>query len=150
MLMLSISGNRGHLNYVSDDLPFLPEVRIGGICSGPGEGELAGLQALCARAGFSPKVYPSWTTMLDGERPDLAVVCGPFQEHASMCAEGFMRSIPVFCEKPVALDLDQLDGLRAAWSASGVGFLPCWVCATILPSSRRGPWWRPVKSETPG
>ncbi len=122
---ICIAGSRGHLGYVFDALPLLPSVRIVGIHAAD-RSELADLERRCAAAGAEPEVGDDWPALLDTQGPDAVVVCGPFEEHAAMCVTAFERDVHVFCEKPVALTLDELGALRAAFdiasARSGVHF----------------------------
>jgi len=56
--------------------------------------------------------------MLDRLQPDIVTVCGPFELHAEMTAEALQRGSHVFCEKPVALTLEQLAMVKTAYAAS--------------------------------
>src|SRR5438093_2838580 len=56
--------------------------------------------------------------MLDRAKPDMVVVCGPFEMHATMCVDAIERGIHVLSEKCVALTAQDLDRLRKACAAS--------------------------------
>lgn len=114
-MRICVAGSRGHLDYLFDALPALPTVRIVGIHAAD-PNEFAALRDRCRDSALSHA--RGWETLLDAERPDIAVVCGPFEEHAAMCVAAFERGISVFCEKPVALTLSELSVLRAAWESS--------------------------------
>ena len=122
---ICIAGNRGHLGYVFDALPTLASVRIAGIHAAD-RAELAELQGRCRAVGADPATGDDWPALLDARKPDVAVVCGPFEDHAAMCIAAFERDMHVFCEKPVALTLDELAALSAAFAAasarSGIHF----------------------------
>jgi predicted dehydrogenase len=60
--------------------------------------------------------------MLDQQEPDNVVVCGPFELHAQMCIDAFERGMHVFCEKPVALNWEEFDALKAAYQNVSVHF----------------------------
>jgi predicted dehydrogenase len=89
-MRICIAGSRGHLDYVFDELPLLPGLRVAGIHAGDAA-ELYALRRLCAGVGAG------WAELLDAEKHGIAVVCGPFEEHAAMCLEAFARGIHVFC-----------------------------------------------------
>ncbi|MBQ8510091.1 MAG: Gfo/Idh/MocA family oxidoreductase [Clostridia bacterium] len=81
------------------------------------EGTEAALEVVKKR-GFAPKLYDNYITMLDEERPDIAIVNPQFTENADVAIAALERGIHVFCEKPLAPDLASLDRLDAACKAS--------------------------------
>ncbi|MBN1371711.1 MAG: Gfo/Idh/MocA family oxidoreductase [Anaerolineaceae bacterium] len=121
-LTLCIIGERGHTNYVLDGLKDLPHARVAGISPGGAAEGVEFLNAALHCMGHEPRLYAEYRQMLDRERPDLLCVIGPFERHAEMCLEAFARGIPVLCEKPVALTLDELARLRDAWQVNPVPF----------------------------
>ena len=100
-MKLCMIGTRGHNGYVHAGMEQLTDVQV---------------------VATSDGLSDDWLAMLDAERPDLLSVAGPFEKHADICIEAFRRGIHVFCEKPVAMTLDELDRVRAAHEASGVHF----------------------------
>ncbi|MBQ8311365.1 MAG: Gfo/Idh/MocA family oxidoreductase [Clostridia bacterium] len=73
---------------------------------------------------FDPAIpyFASWNEMLDKTHPDLAVsspVFGLTGEIVIACAK---RGINVFCEKPVAGTLEDLERVKAAVRSSGIRF----------------------------
>ncbi|MFZ6029519.1 MAG: Gfo/Idh/MocA family protein [Chloroflexota bacterium] len=121
-MKVCIIGNRGHLNYAFAGLPVLPDVEVAAISAGTAEDDPASLQALCQKLGHAPQVYEDWKVMLARVRPQIAVVCGPFELHAAMSQAAIEQGIHVFCEKPVALSLDELARLQAAYTQADVHF----------------------------
>ena len=113
-LKLALIGARGHVGYVFKALPDLPEVDLCAVSSGSGESAEPLVQNAEAK-GFSPKVFDDYLALLDAAKPDVVSVCGPFELHAKMCCEALERGISVFCEKPIALELADLDMIRAAY-----------------------------------
>ena len=113
-MKLCLIGDRGHVNYVFQSLPEVPEVRIAGVSMGCQDSP-DDLLTRCAEAGFQPPVFDDWRAMLDNVQPELVCVCGPFETHAEMCAECLRRGIHVFCEKPVAIDLESFTELERVY-----------------------------------
>jgi len=107
-------GARGHSGYVTGALPSLPDVHLAAICSGDGA-EPVVLRRLAG--SFHPQEYPDWRKMLDREAPDILCVDGPFEFHAEMCVEALQRNIHVFCEKPIALSLEDLARVEKAFAS---------------------------------
>lgn len=117
-MKLCMIGNRGHNSYVWAGLQRLPQVRVVGISPGTPEDDVAPLQMACDNLGQSPEVFDDYRVMLDRLKPDVVSVVGPFELHAAMSAEALKRGIHVFCEKPVALTLEQLAMLKEVYAAS--------------------------------
>ena len=111
---LALIGARGHVGYVLRVLKDLPEVSVCAVSSGSSE-SAEPLAGNCRNLGHDPKIYDDYISMLDMEKPDIVSVCGPFELHAKMCCDCLERNISVFCEKPIALSLDELEQIRAAY-----------------------------------
>ena len=60
------------------------------------------------------KPYASLDAMLDAEKPDVLHICTPHYLHASMALNALERGIHVLIEKPCAVNLQELELLRAA------------------------------------
>lgn len=113
-MKLCMIGARGHSYYVLKDLPVLKDVKLTAVASGD-----AGPSNLVKRAEqWQPRAYADWREMLDREQPDILSVDGPFELHAAMSIEALKRNIHVFCEKPIALNLDDLAAIRKAYEGS--------------------------------
>lgn len=121
-MRLCMIGDRGHNDYVLAGLEEMPHVRVVGLSPGTEEDDIDRLRAWCAGHGHSPRVFADYRRMLDELAPEVLSVCGPFELHAEMCLEAFRRGIHVFCEKPVATTLEDLEALRAAHGEAGVHF----------------------------
>ena len=120
-MKLCMVGVRGHNSYVLSGLP-LTDVSVAGLCTAAPEDDPAGLLSKCRDLGHEPEVWEHPAEMLDAVGPDLVSIAGPFARHAEISVEAFRRGIHVFCEKPVALTLEQLDEVAEAREAAGVHF----------------------------
>ncbi len=114
-------GIRGHNNYVLSGLP-LTEVSVAGVCTAAAGDDPQGLLSKCRDLGHEPGVWEHPAEMLDAVEPDLLSIAGPFHRHAEISVEAFRRGIHVFCEKPVALTLEELEEVAEARQAAGVHF----------------------------
>lgn len=121
-MRIVIIGVRGHHHYVFDELAKLPEVEIVGVSSGCSD-DIAPLVAKCKAAGLAPAVYDDYSAMLDELKLDAVVINGPFNLHAQMSIDALERGLHVFCEKPVALTLADLERLEATYSRTAGLFL---------------------------
>ena len=113
-MKLCMIGARGHSYYVLNDLPVLSNVKLSAVASGDADPS----SLLKSAAQWQPRAYDNWREMLDREQPDILSVDGPFELHAEMCIEALKRNIHVFCEKPIALNLDDLAAIRKAYETS--------------------------------
>ena len=120
-MKLCMVGVRGHNNYVLSGLP-LTEVSVAGVCAAAPEDDPAGLLSKCRDLGHEPGVWDDPAEMLDAAGPDLLSIAGPFHRHAEISIEAFRRGIHIFCEKPVALTLDELDEVAEERETAGVHF----------------------------
>ena len=120
-MKLCMVGVRGHNSYVLSGLP-LTDVSVAGLCTAAAGDDARGLLTRCRDLGHEPRVWDQPAEMLDAVEPDLVSIAGPFHRHAEICVEAFRRGVHVFCEKPVALTLEQLDEVAAAREAAGVHF----------------------------
>jgi len=112
MIDVCIIGDRGHLGYVFRDLPDLPDVSISGISSGTHEDDPDSLKAICQSLGHNPVLYDDWREMLPALRPEIVVVCGPFELHTEMSLTALSLGAHVFCEKPAAITWEDYQRLK--------------------------------------
>lgn len=64
------------------------------------------------------RVYTDYLAMLDTEKPDAVHICTPHHLHAPMVVAALEREIHVLCEKPIAINEEQLAELHRAVGAS--------------------------------
>lgn len=87
----------------------------------------SGLSArrLAERAGFERAVSGA-DAVIDDPDVEVVVIATPHDTHAALAAQALRAGKHVFCEKPLALTMDELDDVEAAWRESGrvlfVGF----------------------------
>ena len=118
-------GLLGAGNFVKATL--LPAIKESGI--GP-------IEVICSAGGTSarfladkhkiPKVSTSATEVINDPNVDLVMIATPHDTHADLVVEALEAGKHVFCEKPLAMTMEELDRIEAAWEASGkvlqVGF----------------------------
>ena len=110
-------GSRGHCGYVFESIAEVPELTLAAVSPGCGD-DPSRLLAMAEKAGFHPALHQDWRVMLDEAAPDVVCIDGPFDMHASMCIEALKRNIHVFCEKPIALTMEDLNRIREAHKKS--------------------------------
>ncbi len=113
-MKIAVTGNLGHLNYLFEDLPKLPQCQVVAAASAGGSPPERTIRALAELKLPQPELFGDHQTMLDKVRPDIVVIGGPFEERALMCQYAIERNIAVFTEKPAAITLEELDELEAA------------------------------------
>src|SRR5688500_4482765 len=111
-MKLAMIGTRGHYETILRELRQLPNVRVVGVSDGSAPDTIEPIVTWCRENGHSPVAMQDWRAMLDATRPDVAVVCGPFELHAAMCVEAVRRGVHVLVEKPAALTLEDLAAVR--------------------------------------
>ena len=119
-MKIAMIGYRGHWGYVLRDLARLPEVEIAAVSGG---GDPVEPMAETVRKYYSGEfaLYDDCCKMLDEVPCDLVVVDGPFHEHAAMCIEALKRNCHVFCEKPIALTMEELSKIQETYDAARPG-----------------------------
>jgi len=82
-------------------------------------------QAFVEKAGTG-KAFTDWREMYDEIKPDMVFICIPPYAHGEIEFETIKRGIPMFVEKPVALDLELArkirDEVEKASLITAVGF----------------------------
>ena len=114
-MKLAMIGVRGHNGYILGTLDQLPKVDVAGVCSGADD-DAAPMVKRLNDAGYQPRVFDDYRLMLDEVQPEIVTVAGPMELHAQMCIAAIERGAHVFCEKPIALTLQELDDIEAAWA----------------------------------
>jgi predicted dehydrogenase len=109
---VAMIGTRGHFRTVLREMQSMPSLRVVALCDGGDS--VAPIAAWCRENGHTPEMFDDHRAMLDAARPELLVIDGPFESHASMCIDAVARGVHVITEKPAALTLAELDALSAA------------------------------------
>ncbi|MFW5844627.1 MAG: Gfo/Idh/MocA family protein [Planctomycetota bacterium] len=118
MTRIAIIGNCGHGGgYVLKQLHTTPDAQVVGISPSAAD-DLDRLAEACAAAGQRPERCGDRAAVLALE-PDLVVVDSVIGHHAADCIAALRAGCHVFCEKPCATTLAELDAVEHAWRASG-------------------------------
>ena len=107
-MKICFSGGSGHSGSVIAALSRLPGAEPAGYCKTYEEERMNAIRPL------NLPEYPSLETMLEEVQPDILVSDGMFCRHTPDALVALRRGIPVFCEKPVSVSLDQFESLREA------------------------------------
>ena len=118
-----IIGVSGHFDLALSVRDRVPQVRFAAIAPGS-DGEDARAVHRSHLEGIGAVYDGDFRVMLDREKPDVAVVAPVFNLQAPIAIECLQRGVPVFLEKPMALDLEELGRLRRSRDAAGVALCP--------------------------
>ncbi len=108
-------GNNGHANYAHGEMKRRNWHVCALSCGTHGieaEGMENTLRGLTTPEN-TPKLYDDYKRMLDCEKPDIAIVNPWFNDVGEVTLYALERGIHVFCEKPIATDLDTLAKIEA-------------------------------------
>jgi myo-inositol 2-dehydrogenase/D-chiro-inositol 1-dehydrogenase len=93
----------------------LPEAKVEAVT----DVSRAAAEALAERCSI-PRVAESSMEILADPRIDAVLICSPTGTHAELIAQAAQAGKHIFCEKPIALSLEKIDGALAAVKAAGV------------------------------
>ena len=114
----------------------LPAFRAAGSTISSRSASASGLSARRAaeRHGFE-KAVSGPDALLDDPDVEVVVIATPHDTHADLAVRALTAGRHVWCEKPLALTLDELDAVEKAWRESGcqlaVGFNRRWSPAVL-------------------
>lgn len=98
----------------------LPAFRSAGfdryVCVASGSGLSA--RRVAERHGFE-KAVSGAAAVIDDPEVEVVVIATPHDTHAGLVTQALRAGKHVWCEKPLALSVEDLDDLEAAWRASG-------------------------------
>ena len=115
-------GRRGHLGYALRGMKLLGDAAIAaGVTADGGDDPKPVQEAVENHLGYPVPLYTDCISMLDAIHPEILVISGAFENHANLAIAALERNIHVFCEKPIALTLDDLKAVEKAYDASAPG-----------------------------
>ncbi|MBQ8880008.1 MAG: Gfo/Idh/MocA family oxidoreductase [Clostridia bacterium] len=71
-------------------------------------------EAMREKYGLNSKIYTDYIEMLDTEKPDAVHICTPHYLHCEMTLEALKRGIYVFLEKPMCINIEQMEAMLEA------------------------------------
>ena len=119
-MKIAFIGCRGHLGYVFNEMNVMPGLEVCGLCAAGDAPDR--LTVNLEKLGYTAPLFEDYRELIDTTRPDIAVVSGPWHLHAPMSLYCLERGVDVFCEKPVAFTLDEVDALEQAAAKTGAKF----------------------------
>lgn len=103
-----------HIEHLSQNIP---EAELIAICSLDTE-----TAQILAEQFNIPKVTSDYRTLLDDSQIDAVIVASSTDTHVEICQAAAEAGKHIFCEKPIALDLEQIDETLAIVEKAGVKF----------------------------
>ena len=88
-MKVAFIGSRGHLGYVFNELPVLPELEVCALCSAGDAPER--LTVNLEKIGYTAPLFEDYRELIDTAKPDIAVVSGPWHLHAEMSEYALSR-----------------------------------------------------------
>jgi predicted dehydrogenase len=119
----AIIGTSGHIDLALGVRDRLPQVKFVGIAPGSPDEDAREFYIEQMEPSLIP-YYNDYRSMLDTEKPDLAVVAPFFFLQSRIACECLDRGIAVFLEKPMAVSPEQLERLRRAHAQGTAGLCP--------------------------
>jgi hypothetical protein len=99
-------------------LPHLNELQDRFVVSALAEPSSAVRDALCARFGIGAG-FADWQSLLAGTALDAVLIAAPAATHAEITVAALEAGLHVFCEKPLAITLADIDRIAAARDRAG-------------------------------
>ncbi len=116
-LEVAVIGATGHVHYVLEGIRELGDARIAAVAPGGPEEALDRVLSVL-EPGPDARVYSRPRDLLDHETPDIVAVAPQFHRHAEIARAVIARGIPLYCEKPLALEMSELTEIKKAWEAT--------------------------------
>lgn len=116
---IAFLGGTGHYGYAIEGLSLRSDLQVVGVAPGSEGEKLTGLLNRLETLGCSPRLYENPAALLAAEKVDVAVIAPWFCDTAKTAILALQHGAHVYCEKPLATELPDLDALEDAWKASG-------------------------------
>jgi myo-inositol 2-dehydrogenase/D-chiro-inositol 1-dehydrogenase len=94
-----------------------------------------------------PVAEKDYHCLLENDDIDAVIICSSTDTHAQIISEAAQAGKHIFCEKPIALDIDKIDQAIAVVKNAGiklqVGFNRRFLIAVLTPAlKRQKTWWQ--------
>lgn len=106
-------GKTGHCGYVVGALQAMPNLKVVGISPGSPDEDVMPFTENPIIKTYSAQYFDDYRKMLDETKPDIAVIASFYGYHAQATIEAINRGIHVFCEKPLATELNDLERIES-------------------------------------
>lgn len=119
-MKVCIIGSSGHFGYALNGMKRDSDLNLVGIAPGSEGESVHNIERAIDSLDMRPNKYEDFRTMLEREKPDIAVVNPYFFDTCRITREVIGRGIHAFVEKPLATELEELYRLREVYSSSDV------------------------------
>ncbi len=117
IIRVGIIGLEGHYSEILEARLVLPQIRIAAVAEmNPDLLKQASKDSQLESA----RIYDDFRRLLDSEKLDVVVVCGENNTRAGIVQECAEHGLPIVAEKPLAIDLQELDATRKKITKRGV------------------------------
>jgi predicted dehydrogenase len=116
---VAIIGLEGHYSEIVEVARLLPKVRVTAVADTDAQ-RLARTRRNAQLS--SARTFDDYRRMLDAERLEVVAVCGENAGRAAIVQECARRGLAIIAEKPLAMDLAELEATRRSIAASRVPF----------------------------
>lgn len=113
-------GQNGHVANLTTALKTSKDIILSGFAKGVPEDKNIARFINPEYSTKDIKVWDDYKEMLDIIKPDIAVLTPQFHQHTEMILECCKRKINVMCEKPIALNMNDLNKIKEAVSKSNI------------------------------
>ena len=133
MKKLAVIGCGGIGRYHLDHFVKYDDIELAGFCD-----IIAERAQAFARIAGRGRAFTDWKRMYDEVKPDMVFICIPPYAHGEIEFETIRRGIPMFVEKPVALDLDLARRIRGEVEKANLITAVGFQCrySNIVPATR--------------
>lgn len=122
-MKLALIGAQMHWHTYEPSLKTIPDVKLVGVAPGSPD-ETLGAFDHAPGLSVETRRYSDAKEMLEREKPDVAQVCARPDWVARLSQLCLERGVPVVAEKPMAIDLRELEKLYAAAMTTKVSIVP--------------------------
>lgn len=135
-IRIGFVGTRGHWGVAMGDIKGGADTPVTCIAPAPEDESIQPIVDAARARGYDPAVCPDWRSLVGRDDLDAVVLCGPFDQHATMIAAALDRGLHVFSEKPVVGTHEDLALLEKALAAH-----PGKVVVPLLAMRYIGAFW---------
>ena len=118
-MKICIYGAQGHLDSVFAALSAVGEAKVTGICFEVGE-NIEWVQNALKSKGQDFKLYTAFDEMIEQEKPDIAAISTYPHINAAAINSAIKAGINVFCEKPIAINMQEFKEISTSIKKSDV------------------------------
>ena len=117
---IAVIGAQGHYCNIIEAIKHNNRISVDAVAPGTVDENIVPVAMGFAKVGVNVRLFDDYLTMLDEIQPDIVAVNSYFYINSQITTDLLRRKINVFCEKPLATDLNKLSNLYHEYLKSGV------------------------------